>query len=224
MQPERARHHVRNHDVPLDLVDEDEEHGDPERAPDRVDDERVDHRRHGREPRPDVRDHLDDARSRARRAARTARRPGTSPSTPSSHMPDAGARADDRSRGAAGRARSRRAPTRCGSVSGSGPRRAGTAGRSSPPASACRGACRSRSTMIRTSEKRRITTEIAAPCAKRDASCVYPEMSLGRGSRASRRPVRGSGSARGRGRRARLEPVEIPLRAGMPVRPSSSVT
>ena len=41
MQPQRVRHHVRHDDVPLDLVDEDEERRHPEDR-DRVDDERVD--------------------------------------------------------------------------------------------------------------------------------------------------------------------------------------
>ena len=61
MQPQRVRHHVRDDDVPLDLVDEDEERRDPEDR-DRVDDERVDRRRHRREPRADVGDHLDHRR------------------------------------------------------------------------------------------------------------------------------------------------------------------
>ena len=61
MEPERARHDVRDDDVALHLVDEDEERRDPEH-PDRVDDERVEGRRDGREPRADVRDHLDERR------------------------------------------------------------------------------------------------------------------------------------------------------------------
>src|ERR687887_2315076 len=59
MEPERARHHVRNDDVTLDLVDEEEEEADPEDA-DRIDEERVDRGRHCREPRPDVGNDLDE--------------------------------------------------------------------------------------------------------------------------------------------------------------------
>ena len=61
VEPKRARHDVRHHHVALDLVDEDEERGDPQDA-DGVDHERVDGRRDGGEPRPDVRDHLDEGR------------------------------------------------------------------------------------------------------------------------------------------------------------------
>ena len=61
MEPEGARHHVRDDDVTLHLVDEDEERRDPEDA-DRVDDERVEGGRDGREPGADVRDHLDEGR------------------------------------------------------------------------------------------------------------------------------------------------------------------
>ena len=64
MQPKRARHHVRDHDVALDLVDEQEERGDPEHAH-RIDEQGVDHRRDGREPGADVRDHLDERRPEA---------------------------------------------------------------------------------------------------------------------------------------------------------------
>ena len=61
MQAERVRHHVRDDDVALDLVDEDEEREHPEHR-DRVDDEGVDRGRDGREPGPDVGDHLDHGR------------------------------------------------------------------------------------------------------------------------------------------------------------------
>ena len=58
VEPQRVRHHVRDDDVALDLVDEDEERRHPEER-DRVDDQRVDRGRHRREPGADVRDHLD---------------------------------------------------------------------------------------------------------------------------------------------------------------------
>ena len=45
VQPERRAHHVRHHDVPLELVDPEEEQRHPDRG-ERVHDERVDERRH----------------------------------------------------------------------------------------------------------------------------------------------------------------------------------
>ena len=59
VQPQRRAHHVRDDDVPLDLVDEQEEQRDPDRRH-RVHRERVEERRQRAEPRPEVRDQLGD--------------------------------------------------------------------------------------------------------------------------------------------------------------------
>ncbi len=75
MEPQRARHHVRDDDVPLHLVDEEEEDPDPDDAPRRIGEERVDRRRHGRQPRPDVRDHLDEGRPQTEEERVLAPRP-----------------------------------------------------------------------------------------------------------------------------------------------------
>ena len=50
MQAQRAPHHLRHDDVPLELLDAEEEQRDPERR-DRMQDERVQHGRHRAEPR-----------------------------------------------------------------------------------------------------------------------------------------------------------------------------
>ena len=73
VQPERVRHHVRHHDVALDLVDEDEEREDPERRH-RVDDERVDRAVGSPRARARCRGSPRSPPSRRRRAARSARR------------------------------------------------------------------------------------------------------------------------------------------------------
>ena len=142
VQPQRVRHHVRDDDVTLDLVDEDEEARDPEER-DRVDDERVERRGHGREPRPDVRDHLGNGDPGAEERARTRSAPGTRPSTPRTHMPSPAlepmiVESSSWPRDVAGERRldplrQRHAPVR-----------AGSGGRSPARAAACRGACRSR--------------------------------------------------------------------------------
>ena len=64
MQPQRAPHHVRHDDVPLDLVDPEEQERDPERG-DRMDDDRVDKRRKRTEPGAEVWDQLGDGHPRA---------------------------------------------------------------------------------------------------------------------------------------------------------------
>src|SRR5689334_6470773 len=56
-----APHHLRYHDVALELLDAEEQQRDPERR-ERVLDERVQHRRDRAEPRPDVRDELGEGR------------------------------------------------------------------------------------------------------------------------------------------------------------------
>src|SRR5262249_19407068 len=59
VEPERTAHDIRDDDMPLELLDPEEE----ERHPDgrqRILDERVEHRRYGAEPWADVRDELRD--------------------------------------------------------------------------------------------------------------------------------------------------------------------
>ena len=93
VQPERAAHHVGNDDVPLELVDGQEEECDPEHG-DRVDDRRVQQRRHRAEPGPDVRDQLGDGDPGAEedRVAVAARQPPEDAQDP---QPDTGAHTDD---------------------------------------------------------------------------------------------------------------------------------
>ena len=92
MEPERARHHVRHHDVALDLVDEDEERQHPERRHG-VDDESVDRGWNRRQPGADVRDHLDHRGPDAEEEC-VAIGPGNEAGAPEQPHPDPGAEAD----------------------------------------------------------------------------------------------------------------------------------
>ena len=91
MQPQRVAHHLRDDDVSLDLVDDEEEQRDPDRG-DRVDGERVEDRRDRTEPRAEVRDQLGhrDQSAEEDRVRVAAREPAEHAEQP---QPDAGARA-----------------------------------------------------------------------------------------------------------------------------------
>ena len=92
VQAQRAPHHLRHDDVPLDLVDEQEEDDHPHRR-ERMDEERVENRRHRPEPRAEVGDQLHQRHPRAEEErVAAAREPAEHAEHP---QPDAGARADD---------------------------------------------------------------------------------------------------------------------------------
>ena len=95
MQSQRVPHHLRDHDVALDLVDREEEQHDPD-GRQRVDDQRVEDGRDRAEPRAEVGDQLGDGDPRAEeeRVRLEARRQPTDRAE--QPQPDARARADDR--------------------------------------------------------------------------------------------------------------------------------
>src|SRR5262249_60773176 len=93
VEPQRASHDVRNHDVALDLMDDEEEDDHPDDG-DRVHDERIDHRGNRAEPGAEIRDQLghagpDPEQERVTVGARQE------PGRPQDPHADSHARADD---------------------------------------------------------------------------------------------------------------------------------
>src|SRR6266480_5199212 len=93
MEPQSAPHHFRHDDMPLELLDAEEEKRDPE-CGERVLHERVQHRRGRPEPRPDVRDELGECRPRSERGG-VLPAVGHEPNHPEDPQPQADAHADD---------------------------------------------------------------------------------------------------------------------------------